>query len=381
MNKVNNIYVTSFSLLLLFSIFSLLQINNHINQYFLGVDIGDARLYLDAFYNKELNLNEDLGYTIFLTWLGGVVGDGWLKTVFFIQSLLPLFATFYLCRVLEKNGLNFNFSAVIFAATLWPFSIVFFADILKDSLIQALIIFFVADTIRHKKNKFIFFIKFLISSILLFFLRPEFGILPLIIITAFYIFNTLFHKKNTKYSKIFLFRSLFFILFGLISLALIVDLPNFATGRMGILSYGGNFTTFIYGRSISDSIMYLPIYFGIFYLHPIGIPTGLSSMAVFINNITIIILVIFALNRYSIIRNASKNGIANMQYLIYISGFFIFLHFILALPVIIDSGGISVRHRLPSLFFLLIPLILLSGVRIIVLSLIFAFTLPLFIFI
>ena len=88
MNKVNNIYVTSFSLLLLFSIFSLLQINNHINQYFLGVDIGDARLYLDAFYNKELNLNEDLGYTIFLTWLGGVVGDGWLKTVFFIQSLL-----------------------------------------------------------------------------------------------------------------------------------------------------------------------------------------------------------------------------------------------------------------------------------------------------
>ena len=57
MNKVNNIYVTSFSLLFIFSIFSLLQINNHINQYFLGVDIGDARLYLDAFYNKELNLN------------------------------------------------------------------------------------------------------------------------------------------------------------------------------------------------------------------------------------------------------------------------------------------------------------------------------------
>ena len=195
MNKVNNIYVTSFSLLLLFSIFSLLQINNHINQYFLGVDIGDARLYLDAFYNKELNLNEDLGYTIFLTWLGGLVGDGWLKTVFFIQSLLPLFATFYLCKVLEKNGLNFNFSAVIFAATLWPFSIVFFADILKDSLIQALIIFFVADTISHKKNKFIFFIKFLISSILLFFLRTEFGILPFIIITAFYIFNNFFHKK------------------------------------------------------------------------------------------------------------------------------------------------------------------------------------------
>ena len=97
-----------------------------------------------------------MGYTIFLTWLGGLVGDGWLKTVFFIQSLLPLFATFYLCKVLEKNGLNFNFSAVIFAATLWPFSIVFFADILKDSLIQALIIFFVADTISHKKINLFF---------------------------------------------------------------------------------------------------------------------------------------------------------------------------------------------------------------------------------
>tara|TARA_B110000240_G_C13367717_1_gene396838 strand:- start:387 stop:863 length:477 start_codon:yes stop_codon:yes gene_type:complete len=155
-------------------------------------------------------------------------------------------------------------------------------------------------------------------------------------------------------------------------------LPNFATGKKGILSYGGNFSTFIYGRSISNSLNYLPIYFGIFYLHPLGIPSGLSSMAVFLNNIIILILGLLAINRYKIIHNAASYDSGDFRYLIYISGFFIFLHLIMALPVIIDSGGISVRHRLPSLYFLLIPLILLSGVRARILFLIFMITLPQF---
>ena len=60
MSNLNKIYLPSFILIFFFTIFSIFQINNVINQYFLGVDIGDARLYLDAFFNKELNLNEYL---------------------------------------------------------------------------------------------------------------------------------------------------------------------------------------------------------------------------------------------------------------------------------------------------------------------------------
>jgi len=378
MTNLNRIYLPSFILIFFFTVFSIFQINNVINQYFLGVDIGDARLYLDAFFNKELNLNEDLGYTILLTYLGNVMSSGWLMTIFIIQSLFPLFATFYLCQVLKNNGLEFNFFSLMFATSLWPFSLVFFADILKDPLIQALIIFFVADTIKLQRNNFLYTIRLLIISALLFFLRPEFGILPVIILLAFYIFNNFFHKKRNKFNKLFLIKGFIFLLFSLISLALIVDLPNFATGRMGILSYGSNFSTYIYGRSISDSLIYLPIYFGIFYLHPIGVPTGLSSMAVFLNNIFIVILGLIALNRYKIVREAAIQGHTNSKHLIYICGFFLFLHIIMAFPVIIDSGGISVRHRLPSLYFLLIPLILLSGIRARLLFLIYLVTLPMF---
>ena len=266
----------------------------------------------------------------------------------------------------------------MFATSLWPFSLVFFADILKDPLIQALIIFFVADTIKLQRNNFLYTLRLLIISALLFFLRPEFGILPIIILIAFYIFNNFFHNKRDKFNKLFLIRGFIFLLVSLVSLALIIDLPNFATGRMGILSYGSNFSTFIYGRSISDSLIYLPIYFGIFYLHPIGIPTGLSSMAVFLNNIFIVLLGLIALNRYKIVRDAAIQGHTNSKHLIYICGFFLFLHIIMAFPVIIDSGGISVRHRLPSLYFLMIPLILLSGIRVRLLFLIYLVTLPLF---
>ena len=186
------------------------------------------------------------------------------------------------------------------------------------------------------------------------------------------------NKPPVVLSILFLIKGFIFLLISLVSLALIVDLPNFATGRMGILSYGSNFTTFIYGRSISDSLSYLPIYFGIFYLHPIGIPTGLSSMAVLMNNIFIVLLGLVALNRYKVIRAAAIQGHTNSKQLIYICGFFLFLHIIMSFPVIIDSGGISVRHRLPSLYFLMIPLILLSGIRVRLLFLIYLVTLPLF---
>lgn len=378
MSSLNKIYLPLFILIFFFTIFSTFQINNVINQYFLGDDIGDARLYLDAFFNKELNINEDLGYTILLTYLGNIMSSGWLITIFIVQSLFPIIATFYLGTVLKNNGLEFNFFSLMFATSLWPFSLVFFADILKDPLIQALIIFFVADTIKLQRNNFLYTLRLLIISALLFFLRPEFGILPIIILIAFYIFNNFFHNKRNKFNKLFLIRGFIFLLVSLVSLALIIDLPNFATGRMGILSYGSNFSTFIYGRSISDSLIYLPIYFGIFYLHPLGIPTGLSSMAVFLNNIFIVLLGLISLNRYKIVRDAAIQGHTNSKHLIYICGFFLFLHIIMAFPVIIDSGGISVRHRLPSLYFLMIPLILLSGIRVRLLFLIYLVTLPLF---
>ena len=378
MSSLNKIYLPLFILIFFFTIFSTFQINNVINQYFLGDDIGDARLYLDAFFNKELNINEDLGYTILLTYLGNIMSSGWLITIFIVQSLFPIIATFYLGTVLKNNGLEFNFFSLMFATSLWPFSLVFFADILKDPLIQALIIFFVADTIKLQRNNFLYTLRLLIISALLFFLRPEFGILPIIILIAFYIFNNFFHNKRNKFNKLFLIRGFIFLLVSLFSLALIIDLPNFATGRMGILSYGSNFSTFIYGRSISDSLIYLPIYFGIFYLHPLGIPTGLSSMAVFLNNIFIVLLGLISLNRYKIVRDAAIQGHTNSKHLIYICGFFLFLHIIMAFPVIIDSGGISVRHRLPSLYFLMIPLILLSGIRVRLLFLIYLVTLPLF---
>ena len=378
MSSLNKIYLPLFILIFFFTIFSTFQINNVINQYFLGDDIGDARLYLDAFFNKELNINEDLGYTILLTYLGNIMSSGWLITIFIVQSLFPIIATFYLCTVLKNNGLEFNFFSLMFATSLWPFSLVFFADILKDPLIQALIIFFVADTIKLQRNNFLYTLRLLIISALLFFLRPEFGILPIIILIAFYIFNNFFHNKRNISNKLFLIRGFIFLLVSLVSLALIIDLPNFATGRMGILSYGSNFSTFIYGRSISDSLIYLPIYFGIFYLHPLGIPTGLSSMAVFLNNIFIVLLGLISLNRYKIVRDAAIQGHTNSKHLIYICGFFLFLHIIMAFPVIIDSGGISVRHRLPSLYFLMIPLILLSGIRVRLLFLIYLVTLPLF---
>ncbi|MDC0570215.1 hypothetical protein OAO60_01180 [bacterium] len=381
MNNTNNIYLSSFFLIICFLLFSIYQITHVINQYYLGVDIGDARLYLDAFFNKELNLNEDLGYTILLTYLGGIMSSSWLVTIFIIQSIFPILATFYLCIVLKQNGLHFNFFAVMLAATLWPFSLVFFADILKDPIIQSLLIFFVADTIKLGKKGFFYFLRFILISLLLFFLRPEFGILPIVVIIAFYIYNNFFQKKGQMANKLFLIKSLLFIFISLISLALIVELPNFATGRMGILSYGGNFSTFIYERSISNSLNYLPIYFGIFYLHPIGLPSGLSSMAVFLNNILIFVLVLISINRYRFIYKASSLGDMNARYLIYICGFFIFLHLIMALPVIIDSGGISVRHRLPSLYFLLIALILLSGIRARILIIIYLITLPLFLLI
>mgnify|MGYP001273494326 FL=1 len=216
MSNLNRIYLPSFILIFFFTAFSIFQINNVINQYFLGVDIGDARLYLDAFFNKELNLNEDLGYTILLTYLGNVISSGWLMTIFIVQSLFPLFATFYLCLVLKNNGLEFNFFSLMFATSLWPFSLVFFADILKDPLIQALIIFFVADTIKFQRNNYLYTLRLLIISALLFFLRPEFGILPVIILLAFYIFNNFFHKKRNKFNKLFLIKGFIFLLISLI---------------------------------------------------------------------------------------------------------------------------------------------------------------------
>ena len=57
----------------------------------------------------------------------------------------------------------------MFATSLWPFSLVFFADILQDPLIQALIIFFVADTIKLQRNNFLYTLRLLIISALLFF--------------------------------------------------------------------------------------------------------------------------------------------------------------------------------------------------------------------
>ncbi len=381
MKNVYSTYTQSALLVFLFALFSIFQINNIVNQYFLGTDIGDARLYLDAFYNKKLNVTEDLGYSILLRYLGDFMGSNMLVTLFVFQSLLPLLATFYLCHVLKSNGLKFNFFAVMLGSTLWPFAIVFFSNILKDSLIQALLIFFVAETLKFKNKGLFYFIKFLMISAALFFLRPPFGILPIIILIALYIFNNFYHKRNFWFNKIFILRSAFLTLFGLISLALIIDLPDFATGKMGVLSYGDNFSTFIYGRSISSSLNYLPIYFGIFYLHPLGLPTGMPSMGVFLNNIIIIILAILALNRYKTINLVSSSGNMNLRYVLYVSGFLIFLHLIMTLPVIIDSGGMNVRHRLPSLYFLLISLILLSGVRARILLIIFTLTLPQFLFI
>ena len=169
MNNSNNIYISSFFLIILFILFSIYQINHIINLYYLGEDIGDARLYLDAFFNKELNLNEDLGYTILLTYLGGIISSAWLVTIFIVQSIFPLLATLYLCIILKQNGLHFNLFAVMLAATLWPFSLVFFADILKDPIIQSLLIFFVADTIKLGKKGFFYFVRFILISLLLFF--------------------------------------------------------------------------------------------------------------------------------------------------------------------------------------------------------------------
>ena len=157
--------------------------------------------------------------------------------------------------------------------------------------------------------------------------------------------------------------SIFWIVLGTVVIALFVNLPKFATGSLGVLSLSDTFSYFIAGYSLSDRIYFLPIYFGIFYLHPLGIPSGLPSLAVFLSNLILLFLFILSLRRYFFIKEQSDDEQKHFNNLIYFSGLFFFLHLLLALPVIIDSAGISVRHRIPSIFFLYISFLIMSGVR------------------
>jgi len=355
-------------LYVVYLVFSLIKIGHIQYAYSENVDIGDALLYIGAYYN-DISIGGDLFLVKYYNAIGHNVG--YIGLVFHQMLAVTLMVSSVLLVGRELSLISYNVSAVNLSSffVAQPFIFFYSTDLIKEPFI-----FFAFCLIYVSLLKFSFckngscrywggvsacaglFILDLFrgGNFVALFGGGAFAV-------AFFTRFLVFRGKNY-------FIRLFFVvlvsIMGLLYLLHVVGLSveSFADGDLLDGDYGYLFYKFVYGRSILDSWYYFPFYMIIALLHPLFF-IGYSSGLFFIYKLSLLSAVAYyysGVNKWSSCFDDVKSY--KDRYLFVLT---LLYSVLLLMPVVWDSAGINLRHKLPGLFFvgILIYLKYIVGLR------------------